>query len=127
MVSLVESPANGVCFCQGTFASAGEDICAGIRKLGSAIKFVHFRNVICDKSAEMPGSKFQETWQDEGDIDNRAALLAYHEVGFRGVIRPDHVPTLEGESNDNPGYHILGRLWALGYIRGLVEALALPV
>jgi mannonate dehydratase len=127
VVALVDSPANGVCFCQGTFASAGEDICAGIRKLGGAIKFVHFRNVICDKSAATPGSKFQETWQDEGDIDNRAALLAYHEVGFRGAIRPDHVPTLEGETNENPGYHMLGRLWALGYIRGLIEALALPV
>ena len=31
VVELVDSPANGVCFCQGTFASAGEDICAGIR------------------------------------------------------------------------------------------------
>lgn len=131
VVKLVDSPANGVCFCQGTFASAGEDIVSGIHKLGKAIKFVHFRNVICDKSVPEQGlelgSKFQETWQDEGDIDNRAALKAYHEVGFRGVIRPDHVPTLAGEDNSNPGYHILGRLWALGYIRGLMEALRLPV
>ena len=127
VVELVPSPANGICFCQGTFSSAGEDIPAGIRKLGAAIKFVHFRNVICDRSVATQGlplgSKFQETWQDEGDIDNRSALEAYLEVGFRGVIRPDHVPTLEGEDNTNPGYHILGRLWALGYIRGLLEAL----
>ena len=38
------------------------------------------------------------------------------------VMRPDHVPTLEGESNAAPGYHVLGRLFALGYLRGLMEA-----
>jgi mannonate dehydratase len=38
------------------------------------------------------------------------------------VLRPDHVPTLFGESNDKPGYAVLGRLFAVGYIRGLGEA-----
>tara|TARA_B100000780_G_C21011203_1_gene404938 strand:+ start:203 stop:904 length:702 start_codon:yes stop_codon:yes gene_type:complete len=123
IVQLVKSPANGICFCQGTFASAGEDIPSGIRKLGNAIKFIHFRNVLCDKTAPEPGSKFQETWQDTGDIDNVLALKAYREVCSNVVIRPDHVPTLEGEDNSNPGYHMLGRLWALGYIKGLMEAL----
>ena len=122
VTQLIPSPANGVCFCQGTFASAGEDIPAGIRKLGSAIKFIHFRNVLCDATAA-PGSKFQETWQDCGDIDNVEALKAYQEVCPGVVIRPDHVPTLEGEDNSNPGYHVLGRLWALGYIKGLMQGM----
>jgi mannonate dehydratase len=39
------------------------------------------------------------------------------------VLRPDHVPTLFGESNDKPGYAVLGRLFAIGYIRGLGDAL----
>ena len=44
VVDLVPSPSNGVCFCVGTFAEAGEDIPAAIRLLGGdAIKFVHFR------------------------------------------------------------------------------------
>ena len=30
VVHLVESPVNGLCFCQGTFASGGEDIVAGM-------------------------------------------------------------------------------------------------
>ena len=124
VVELVPSPANGICFCQGTFASAGEDIPKGIRQLGSAIKFIHFRNVLCLDRTEQPGSKFQETWQDCGDIDNVAALQAYKEVCPGVVIRPDHVPTLAGEDNSNPGYHILGRLWALGYIKGLMQGIA---
>ena len=40
---LVPSPANGICFCAGTFASAGIDVPAAIRSLGKAIKFVHSR------------------------------------------------------------------------------------
>jgi D-mannonate dehydratase len=43
-------------------------------------------------------------------------------TGFRGPIRPDHVPTMAGDSNDRPGYSTLGNLYATGYIRGLMEA-----
>eukprot|EP00939_MAST-03C_sp_MAST-3C-sp1_P001906 g1906.t1 len=118
VVDLVKSPANGVCFCQGTLASAGEDIPKAIRRLGKAIKFVHFRDVVCTT----PGVKFRESWQDNGDTDQASAMRAYRDIGFSGTIRPDHVPTCEGEDNKNPGYHILGRLWALGYIRGLIQA-----
>jgi mannonate dehydratase len=32
------------------------------------------------------------------------------------------VPTVEGESNDHPAYSAYGRLYAIGYIRGLREA-----
>lgn len=32
------------------------------------------------------------------------------------------MPTLAGESNENPGYELLGRLHAIGYMTGLIEA-----
>jgi mannonate dehydratase len=34
------------------------------------------------------------------------------------------VPTLEGESNELAGYHMQGRLFAVGYMRGLLDATA---
>jgi mannonate dehydratase len=37
-------------------------------------------------------------------------------------MRPDHVPQLTGEEDGEPGYTILGRLFAWGYIRGLMHA-----
>jgi alcohol dehydrogenase len=43
-------------------------------------------------------------------------------AGFNGPLRPDHVPALEGETNDSFGYTNLGRLFAIGYIAGLREA-----
>ena len=51
-----------------------------------------------------------------------AAMKAYREIGFTGPIRPDHVPQLECEDDGEPGYTTLGRLFAWGYIRGLMQA-----
>ena len=51
-----------------------------------------------------------------------AAVKAYYEVGFQGPIRPDHVPQLFGEDDGEPGYTQLGRLFAYGYMRGLMHA-----
>ena len=45
--------------------------------------------------------------------------------GFDGLVRPDHTPTLAGERNDNPGYEMLGNLFAVGYIRGILDTLNL--
>ena len=45
-------------------------------------------------------------------------MKAYREIGFDGVLRPDHVPTMEGDSNEDAGYSSIGRLYAIGYIRG---------
>jgi mannonate dehydratase len=52
------------------------------------------------------------------------AMKAYYDIGYRGAIRADHVPTMAGESNEMPGYMTLGNLYAIGYIRGLAEAVS---
>ncbi len=116
LVGLVPSPSNKIAFCQGTFSEMGVDIPAVIRQLGSHIAYVHFRDVI--GTAE----SFTETWQDTGQTDMAAAMRAYREIGFDGPIRPDHVPQLIGEDDGEPGYTMLGRLFAFGYIRGLMHA-----
>ena len=54
------------------------------------------------------------------------AMRAYKEIGFSGVIRPDHVPKLATESGIANGYTMLGRLYAVGYMRGIAETLAIP-
>ena len=42
-------------------------------------------------------------------------------IDYSGTIRPDHVPTMIGESNEHPGYEMQGRLFGAGYIRGLLD------
>lgn len=110
------SPHNGICFCQGSFASMGVDIVDAIHRLGPAIQYVHFRDV------RGHATDFVETFHDNGPSDMAAACRAYREVGFDGPIRPDHVPQLFGEDDGEPGYTMLGRLFAYGYIRGLLQA-----
>lgn len=116
LVQIVPSPSNAICFCQGSFATMGVDIPNSIRRLGPHIKYVHFRDVrgTCQS--------FAETFHDNGPTDMAAAMRAYRDIGYEGPIRPDHVPQLIGEDDGVPGYTMLGRLFAYGYIRGLMHA-----
>ncbi|CAN5899848.1 mannonate dehydratase [soil metagenome] len=120
MLKIVPSKYNGVTMCQGNFALMGTDIPALIKRWGKRdlIHFVHFRNVRGGKF------NFEETFHDEGQIDMYAAMKAYYDIGFKGPIRPDHVPTMAGDSNDHPGYSTIGTLFAFGYMRGLIEAVS---
>ena len=125
MLNLVPSKYSGLTMCQGNFALMGADIPSLIRRWGKAgkINFVHFRNVQ-DLSGQVPSTKFVETFHDEGQIDMYAAMKAYYDIGFKGAIRPDHVPTMSGDTNDRPGYSTIGTLFAIGYMRGLMESIA---
>ncbi|MDE2698641.1 MAG: mannonate dehydratase, partial [Gemmatimonadota bacterium] len=40
---------------------------------------------------------------------------------FKGVVRPDHTPTFAIDEEDVGGYNFLGRLYAVGYMRGLIH------
>jgi mannonate dehydratase len=118
ILAMYDSPNHGVTFCQGNFAAMGADIPDAIHRLGDNIHFVHFRDV------EGTADSFVETWQDEGPTDMLAAMEAYQNVDFNGPIRPDHVPKMVGE-NDRTGTHAgytdMGRLFAIGYMKGLIE------
>lgn len=117
-IHLVPSEMSGVTLCQGTLATAGDDIPATIKRFADQNKlfFVHFRDV------RGTAEKFEETFHDDGKTDMLEAMMTYAKVGFHGPARPDHVPTMSGENNSNPGYESLGRLFAVGYIKGLMEA-----
>ncbi|MDY0099588.1 MAG: mannonate dehydratase [Bacteroidales bacterium] len=125
MLDIYPSKFNGLTMCQGNFALMGVDIPTLVRRWGKreAINFVHFRSVQ-DLSGAVPSTKFTECFHDEGQIDMYEAMKAYYDIGFTGPLRPDHVPTMYGETNERPGYMTLGNLYAIGYIRGLAEAVA---
>jgi mannonate dehydratase len=118
MLDIVPSSQSGITFCQGNFALMSDDVPTLIRQLGrdGRIFFAHFRDVRGTRE------KFVETFHDEGPTDMLECMRAYADIGFEGVIRPDHVPALEGDSNSSFGYSTLGRLYAIGYMTGLREA-----
>jgi mannonate dehydratase len=118
LMTLVPSRANKLCFCQGTFSALDLDIPATIRRLGAHIAYVHFRDV------RGTADDFIETFHDNGPTDMAEAMRAYRDIGFTGCMRPDHVPQLVGEDDGEPGYTMKARLFAYGYIRGLMHATA---
>jgi mannonate dehydratase len=125
MLDIYPSKFNGITMCQGNFSLMGVDIPTLVRRWGKRgiINFVHFRSVQ-DLSGTVPSTKFTECFHDEGQIDMYEAMKAYYDIGFHGPLRPDHVPTMHGETNERPGYMTLGNLYATGYIRGLAESVA---
>lgn len=121
ILNLHDSPRHGLTFCQGNFSAMGADVPETIRRFGDRIHFVHFRDV------EGDAESFVETWHEEGQTDMLAAMRAYRDVGFDGPIRPDHVPRMLGEQHreeSQAGYTDQGRLFAVGYMKGLLEQTA---
>lgn len=110
------SPANRITFCQGNFRLMTPDLPATIDEFLPHIAFVHLRDV------EGTVDNFTETFHDQGPTDLAECVRRYVAGGFSGPMRPDHVPTLCGESNERPGYATLGRLFSVGYVRGLIDA-----
>jgi len=105
-------------FCQGTIsemlANPNVEIHEVIRWFGSREKIfnVHFRNI---RGGLL---KFQETLPDDGDVNMPLALRTYREVGYAGMIMPDHVPAIEGDTD-----HYKAFAFCFGYIQALLQLL----
>ena len=70
----------------------------------------------------VPGG-FMETFHDDGPTDLAVRLALLNELDMNVLLRPDHAPTMFGENNDEPGYAALGRIFAIGYYKGILEGL----
>ena len=105
----------GVTMCQACYYMMGENVEQIIRDFGEKNFFVHFRNATGNKL------KFHETFHDNGDLDMGKLILLYKELGLNVPVRVDHVPTLVGEDTEVAGYAAMGRLFAIGYLKGLLE------
>ncbi len=115
-VDIVPSPYHGLNFCQGTVSEMlkepGKEIYDVIRYFGSRKKIfnVHFRNI---KGGFL---NFQETFPDDGDVDMLRAMRVYKEVGYDGMMMPDHAPNIPGDTGGR-----LAFAFAFGHIRALIQ------
>jgi mannonate dehydratase len=118
-VAISPSPYHGFNFCQGTVSEMlkkpGEEIFDVIRHFGSRgqIFNVHFRNI---RGGFL---NFQETFIDDGDVNMLQAMRVYKEVGFSGMMMPDHVPRIDGD-----GRGLQAFAYTFGYIKALIAAVS---
>lgn len=134
IVGMVDSAANGVCFCTGSLGvRADNDLAGMVRRLGPRLHAVHLRSV-----QHEAGGAFHESSHLEGGADLPAVVLALLEeqaarrragrADWRLPLRPDHghmmLDDFRRPAPACPGYPLIGRLRGLAELRGLQVGLA---
>ncbi len=129
LLKMVDSPANGVCFCAGSFSAGPQnDLVEMFKACAPRVGFLHLRSTKIE-----PNGDFYEAGHLGGRVDMYELVKALcaeqirrkreGRADWRLPIRPDHghdiMDDLGKPSNPNPGYHALGRMRGLAELRGL--------
>lgn len=117
--AIYPSQSNAVTFCQANFKLMGVSLEETAKHFGKRIAFIHIRDV--DGTKE----DFTELFHDQGSTDQFALMHTYRSLALDVPVRGDHVPEMEGDrlvtEKCQPGYFTLGRLFANGYLKALLE------
>jgi mannonate dehydratase len=116
-VEIQASPYHGLNLCLGSTAEMlqqpATEIHEVIRYFGARGKIfnIHFRNIRGRRDS------FQEVFPDEGDMDMAAVMRTLKQVGYAGMVMPDHMPRHEDDPRQDQAF-----AFGYGYIKALIQA-----
>lgn len=126
LVSAVPDPANGLCFCTGSYGARKDNrLTDMLRAHAGRIHFLHLRNTKMEANGN-----FYEADHLAGDADMYAIVAAVWEIMQRRQVsipmRPDHGHQMLDDLGKEtfPGYSAIGRLKGLAELRGVEYAVS---
>jgi mannonate dehydratase len=114
---LYNSPAHGFNLCLGSVAEGLKnpktEILPIIKWVGDRKQIfnIHLRNI------KGGWNNFLEVYPDNGDLDFVKIIRELRDVGYEGMVMPDHFPR-----HEDPASELQGRAFAFGYIKALLNA-----
>lgn len=134
LLQMIDSQANGLCFCTGSFSPrADNDLPGIIERYGDRINCAHLRSTQRNEDgsfyeADHLAGSVDMYWVVHGLVKEMSRRKASGRDDWRLSFRPDHGHTmmddLDKPAPDNPGYSAIGRLRGLAELRGLQLGIA---
>lgn len=130
---MVDSPANGLCFCTGSFSARSDNDLPGmVKNFAPRIHAVHLRS-----TQLLPDGSFYEADHLAGSVDMPAVVRNFLDeqdrrrtqgrADWQLPLRPDHGHTMMDDlpkpPGITPGYSCIGRMRGLSELRGLMHGL----
>ncbi|MBN2703623.1 MAG: mannonate dehydratase [Pontiellaceae bacterium] len=130
LFNMADSPANGLCFCAGSFSARGDnDLPEMMKRFGPRIHAVHLRS-----TQRLPDGSFYEAGHLGGSVDMYVLVKnllgeqdrrkAEGRADWQITLRPDHghvmMDDLAKPEGITPGYSCIGRTRGLAELRGLM-------
>lgn len=113
---LYDSAAHGFNLCLGSTAEGLKNPKTEILPI---IKWVGERNQIFNihlRNIKGGWNNFMEVYPDNGVLDYAQIIKALRDIGYDGIVMPDHTP-----HHDDPASQLQGQAFAFGYIKALIQ------